>query len=99
MQSPAAVDCVVQGKCSHIKRMFVPWPSSSPRLECSSFARSRLPVEIKGIEHQRLASCIEDAAKRFPCFSITINIEHVGNIEVSGAHQFAYILIGSSEFF
>jgi len=71
----------------------------APGLKGAGFFHPRLPVEIEGVEQQRLSLRVEDAAEWFPCSAATVDIEDVSYIKIAGTHQVANVTVGRKELF
>jgi len=56
-----------------------------------AFFDSGLVIEIEGIEDERLALGVEDAAKGLAGTAYAVYVEDVGDVELARAHQFADI--------
>ena len=57
------------------------------------FGDPRLLIKVECIEQQRLSTREEDAAERLARAAMAIDIEDVGNIEITGAHEVTDIAI------
>src|SRR5882672_8612445 len=69
----------------------------APYLEDTGRLHSSLTVEIEGIENQGLALCIKDPPKGLSGPAAAVHIEHVSNVKLACAHQFADVAIGGEK--
>src|SRR5258708_8486144 len=65
----------------------------APDLECAGVLDSGLVVQIEGVENQRLVLRVKNPAKRFSGPAAAVDVKNIGNIELTGPHQFANVAI------
>ncbi len=67
----------------------------APHLKRAGIDHARLAVKIEGVKNKRLALGVEDPAKRLLRAAAAIDIKHIRDIQLSRAHQFTNIAIGT----
>src|SRR5207302_3094600 len=89
LELPPTCSGIVHIQNANTDRVFVSLIgcASAPGLKCACVSDAWLLVEIKGVKNQLLAFGVENAPERFFTLSACIDVEHVGNQQVTRAHQ------------
>ena len=67
-------------------RDFIPRASTSPGLERAGSPYAWLFIQIESVEDERFSAGIKDAAKSLLRFAVTVNIKHISDVKLPGAH-------------
>src|SRR5439155_14351477 len=98
LELPPTCSGIVHIQNANTDRVFVSLVgcTSAPGLKCC-VSDAWLLVEIKGVKNQLLALGVENAPERFFILSAYIDVEYVGNQQVTRAHQVADVAIRCQE--